>query len=701
LKNIKLKLKLVLGAVGMVVMVMVASQGVVTLLLNQENHKTADDRIEKALAIVREELLGQQAKLLSEARQMAEANKMGAMVKYLNDIKKETNLNLYLQTYTSVTHAINQVGRTGNLWHMAVYDSGGDLRSFALQRDRESALLGFLHGGSFYAAEYRAGVELALDAWVKQARIPAIGTLIAMRKSWGGREAARFEPYEGALCLTAESPVMADIFNAETRSVEKKQIGFVTATARIEAAFVTKMARLTGLHINLFSGKTLLMGNLEAYQEVDLTRIAQQSARDDLGSQQLVPGEIAVDKARYFEGVLPLYNDAGLIGAISALVSLDQLRQGTRNIIRLLWVVFLICLVVIVPVSFVFANSLVKPISGVVTRLSDLARGEGDLTARLETRNNDEIGQLAGAFNTFMEKLQTMMRHIAGNADALDRSSLKMNGLSHEMTTGADQMSHKSTQATHAVKGISANIARIADAMEQSAGEMGMVSAAAEQMTATINEIAQNSEKATSVTGQAVQQARRASERIAELGLAADKIGQVTETINDISEQTNLLALNATIEAARAGDAGKGFAVVANEIKELARQTAHATQEIKDKIGAIQGSVSGTVDEIDRILKVIAEIDGLVSTIASSVEEQSSTTREIAKNVSDASQGVEVVNQNVAGTNTSTAEISRELNRMEQEAGEICTKSAQLGSVSQELSELSRALKDMVGKFNV
>jgi methyl-accepting chemotaxis protein len=701
LKNVKLKMKLVLGAVGMVVMVMIASQGVVTLLLNQENRKTADNSIEKALNIVREELLGLQAKLLSDSRQMAEANRMGALVKYLNDIKEESNLNLYLQTYTSVTHAINQVGRASDMWHMAVYDMQGDLRSFALRKDRESALLGFVHGGKYFAADYRAGVELALDAWFEQERIPALGSLIPIRKPWTAGEVVRFEPLQGALCMTSNSPIMGDIFNPETRSIENRQVGFVTATTRIEADFIAKMARLTGLYINLFGGKELLMGNLDAYRNVDLERIAKQSVRENLDTQKLVPGEVPLSGDHFFEGVLPLYNDAYPIGAISALVSLDQLRQGTRKIIRLLWVVFIICLIVIIPISFLFSNSLVKPISRVVARLTDLARGEGDLTARLETRNNDEIGQLAAAFNTFMEKLQAMMIHITGNAEALDSSALKMTGLSKDMTTGADQMAQKSTAATHAVKEISVNIARIAEAMERSAGEMGMVSAAAEQMTATINEIAHNSEKATTVTGQAVNQARRASERIGELGVAADKIGQVTETINEISEQTNLLALNATIEAARAGEAGKGFAVVANEIKELARQTAHATQEIKDKIGNIQGSVSGTVEEIDLILKVIGEIDGVVSTIASSVEEQSSTTREIAKNVSDASKGVDVVNRSVAGTNTSAAAIGSELNRMEQAAGEICTKSTQLDSVSMELSELSFTLKDMVGKFKV
>ena len=701
MKTIKLRMKLILGAVGMIVTVMIASQAVVMLLLNQENRRTADDRIEKALNVVREELLGKQAKLLAETRQMAGANKMGSTVKYLNDLKNETNFNLYLQTYATVTNAIHQVGRTGNLWTMAVYDPEGDLKAFALRKDGDSALLGFLHGGALYAADFRTGIELALDAWVKQERVAEVGSVIAPHRSWSGQESVRFELRQDIMFLRAESPITAEVFNPETRTVEKKAVGFVTATARIEPDFTAKMARLTGLHINLFGGRSVLMGDLDAYRHLDIERIAKQSTRRSLDTQHLVAGELKLAEDSYFEGVLPLFADTDLIGAISALVSLGELRQSTRKIIQLLWVVFLVCLLVVIPISVLFSNSLVKPISRVVERLTDLARGEGDLTARLQTRNADEIGQLANAFNTFMEKLQAMMVHIAGNAQDLDHAAFKMTGLSREMSQGADQMSHTSTTANTAVEGIATRIARIAEAMDHSAREMGIVSAAAEQMTSTINEIARSSEKATSITRQAVDQTWRASEQISELGSAANRIGQVTETITEISEQTNLLALNATIEAARAGDAGKGFAVVASEIKELARQTAKATLEIKDKIGGIQDSVSGTVEEINRILEVIKAIDDAVSTIAASVEEQSGTTREIARNVSDASKGIDVVNQNVAGTNSSTAGIRGELKRVESEAGAISAKSAQIDIAAKDLSELSRTLKDMVGKFKM
>jgi methyl-accepting chemotaxis protein len=148
-----------------------------------------------------------------------------------------------------------------------------------------------------------------------------------------------------------------------------------------------------------------------------------------------------------------------------------------------------------------------------------------------------------------------------------------------------------------------------------------MIASSAEQMASTINEIAENSERARGITSSAADQAKNSAERVSGLGTAAQKISKVTETITEISEQTNLLALNATIEAARAGEAGKGFAVVANEIKELARQTAEATQEIKKKIAGIQDSTSVAIADIDKIPTVINDVNQLVSSIATAVEE--------------------------------------------------------------------------------
>ena len=341
------------------------------------------------------------------------------------------------------------------------------------------------------------------------------------------------------------------------------------------------------------------------------------------------------------------------------------------------------------------------PIKAATVMLQDIAQGEGDLTKRLELQSQDEIGEMAKWFNVFIEKIWHIIKDIAGNAKSLNTSSDELSRLSAQMSEGAKNMSSKSSTGSAAATELNSNMQSMAAAMEQAATNMNIVATAAEEMTATINEIAQNSGKARVITDEAVTQAQSASGRIAELGKAAQDIGKVTETITDISEQTNLLALNATIEAARAGEAGKGFAVVANEIKELARQTAAATQEIKANIDGIQGSTAGTVKEIEQISKVINDVNEIVSTIAAAVEEQSVTTNEIAGNVAQASHGIQEVNQNVAQSLTAAASIARDIAAVSQEANEISTNSSQVNLSSATLLKLANQLNDMVGKFKI
>ena len=370
---------------------------------------------------------------------------------------------------------------------------------------------------------------------------------------------------------------------------------------------------------------------------------------------------------------------------------------ATHTLLAMMPCAFILAMVL----GFFITRSITKPVKTVVDGLKDIAEGEGDLTKRLELKSQDEIGELAKWFNTFMEKLQGIIKDIAGNAESLDSSSNELSAISQQMSSGSEQTSSKANTVATATEEMSSNMSSVAAASEEASTNVGMVATASEQMTGVINEIAQNTEKARTITGEAVSQAVSASEKVDELGRAANEIGKVTETITEISEQTNLLALNATIEAARAGEAGKGFAVVANEIKDLAKQTAEATGEIKNKIEGIQGSTEGTVTQIEQISKVINDVNEMVGTIATAVEEQSVTTKEIARNVVQASQGIQEVTENVAQSSTVAGEIARDITEVNQAAGEMSNSSSQVNMSAEELSKLAEQLKEMVGKFKV
>jgi methyl-accepting chemotaxis protein len=361
----------------------------------------------------------------------------------------------------------------------------------------------------------------------------------------------------------------------------------------------------------------------------------------------------------------------------------------------------IVCLVAGIVLAIVFGFLLTRLITKPLFKGVDLAKAmaAGDLTKTMDVDQQDEIGILAKSLNEMAVNLRGMFGDINNGVGRVDESSTQLAAIANQMSAGAESTATRSAQVAAAAEEMSVNQSSIAAAMEQAAVNVNMVAAAAEEMNATINEISSNSGKAKEITSQAVKQSIKASERVNELGKAADQINKVTETITEISEQTNLLALNATIEAARAGEAGKGFAVVANEIKELAKQTAAATLDIKTKIQGVQEATGVTVKEINEIGEVINDVDKIVATIAAAVEEQTATTKEIAQNVHQASQGIAEVNENVAQSSTVSAEIASDIATVNSSANEMNQASGQVKVSAEELSGIAERLKEMMAKF--
>jgi methyl-accepting chemotaxis protein len=361
----------------------------------------------------------------------------------------------------------------------------------------------------------------------------------------------------------------------------------------------------------------------------------------------------------------------------------------------------IVCLVAGIVLAIVFGFLLTRLITKPLFKGVDLAKAmaDGDLTKTMDVDQKDEIGILAKSLNEMAVNLRGMFGDINNGVGRVDESSTQLAAIANQMSAGAESTATRSAQVAAAAEEMSVNQSSIAAAMEQAAVNVNMVAAAAEEMNATINEISSNSGKAKEITSQAVKQSIKASERVNELGKAADQINKVTETITEISEQTNLLALNATIEAARAGEAGKGFAVVANEIKELAKQTAAATLDIKTKIQGVQEATGVTVKEINEIGEVINDVDKIVATIAAAVEEQTATTKEIAQNVHQASQGIAEVNENVAQSSTVSAEIASDIATVNSSANEMNQASGQVKVSAEELSGIADRLKEMMAKF--
>jgi len=360
-----------------------------------------------------------------------------------------------------------------------------------------------------------------------------------------------------------------------------------------------------------------------------------------------------------------------------------------------------IVLVVVGILIFLASLTIVRPINLAVEGLKDISEGEGDLTKRLEVQGKDEVGTLSLAFNTFIDKLQAMIGDIGEGVEALSSSSTELAAISDQMSEGAVRTAERAGTVAAAAEEMTANMNSVSAAMEQSSTNVNTVASAAEEMNATIGEIARSAEKARGISTDAVAKVEISTQKMNELGDAAQAIGQVVETINDISEQVNLLSLNATIEAARAGEAGKGFAVVANEIKDLAGQTSEASMEIKVKIDNIQAGSKGSLDGMVEVSGVIMEVNQIVAAIATAVEEQSSATLEIAENISQASTGIEEVNQNVNQSSVVAHEITKDISEVNQASTDMADRSTQVQTSAEDLSKLASRLDLMVNRFKV
>ena len=367
--------------------------------------------------------------------------------------------------------------------------------------------------------------------------------------------------------------------------------------------------------------------------------------------------------------------------------------------------VILISFVVILAASIILmlttSLSLIKGLNKATNVALDLAEGEGDLTKRMGFIAKDEIGVLGRSIDKLLSTLGGMIKQIQDSGVTLNHSGQELAVLAEQMSGATINIQNRANGVAAAAEEMSINMNSVAAAVEEASVNVISVAESTGSIATAGKEIANSTKNARKMTGEAVNRTQSSYELISVLGDAAQEIGRVTETITEISEQTNLLALNATIEAARAGEAGKGFAVVANEIKELARQTARATVEINTKIHGIQDSTGKTVTEIQEILRVINEVNTIVDSIASAVENQTATTNTIAENIEQASIGIQEVASNVSQVSAVSGEVARDIAEVSHSSQELSNNSNMVSQSAEKLNYLTSQIRDVTDRFKI
>ncbi|MBU2513340.1 HAMP domain-containing protein [bacterium] len=697
----KLRLKITAGALGLVILIMTLSTIIISLIIYDQNRDASFSRVDQSMKLIQDDLLNMGVKLLNHTKQIANTETLASSIEFIKMMDPTQELDSTGKaTYQEIAASLHTIARTANLARTAVYSETGNLIAFVSMEEGQTTI-GYPLRTGFDVIVLKRGENIQSDMW-KVAEINAVFSK-RFQQPVPAVEKTQFEESADEVALTTYAPIIASVYDQQADKFKEAQIGFVTAVYPIASGFVDRLNKLTGVEINVFGEKGLLSGSNPDYKSVNIDQFKPDKKDWSILDQEVFLSDVKINSETFFQGILPLFSDGGTIGAIAILISSGEAMRNTWQIIKILCFVSIGSIVIVLPLSFMIANRVTKPLE-LLSQTMSTVKETGSFSRRVPVVSVDETGVISQSFNDLMDSFQMAIEQInrtmasVANGDLSQGIEGDFKGETKELQKNTNESINILSQVIDRVLKASTQVNLGAEELSRSSQSLASgtseQAATLEQISSSMNEIGSqskiNSEKANNakeITEETLTIVKEGNDQMQHMLLSmkqinetSNEVSKIIKVIDEIAFQTNLLALNAAVEAARAGKYGKGFAVVAEEVRNLAARSAEAAKNTTGLIESSLKEVDKGVINADKTAEILTQITSGIEKSNGLVSEISSASKDQVAAVVEINNGLHQVN-NVIQQNSSISEQS--------------------ASASQELSELATKLKKQLNRFRI